>query len=181
MSQGSPVKEGEDAWPHILRVLEYLYIVSWGLSWLAAFSAMENARKKFEGIHESNFTELDVLTPLFISCQKACRWPQKVFEVIEAARVHKTKHPRFRKRLAYLCSTTIKLILWSLAAFYTGSYYYILLAFYGIMLIATWRVVSMTTKDEDWPPLRKAMLQEVKRTEDKLMELTRLACPPLRY
>ena len=180
MSKGSP-KEGEDAWPPILKILEYLYIISWALSWLAAFSAMENARKDYEGIHESNFTELDILTPLFISCQKACRWPQKVFEVIEASRVHKNQHPRFRKRLAYLCSTTIKLVLWSLAAFYTGSYYYVLIIFYGIMLVATWSVISMTTTDEDWPTLKKAMVQEVKTAEDKFTELTGLNLGSLRY
>ena len=176
-----PVKDAEDSWPPVLKVLEWMYMLSWILSWLAGFSAMEHARKKHEGLHHSNFDELDLLTPLFISCQKACRWPQKVFEATEAARVHSPGHPRFRKRLAYWASTTIKLVLWSAAAFYTWSYWYVLVVFYCIMVVSTVLVIRMTMKESDWPALRNAVEMEVKATTDNLLELTGLRAMSLRY
>jgi len=176
-----PVEDAEDSWPPVLKVLEWMYMFSWILSWLAAFSAMELARKHHEGVHNSNFATLDTLTPLFISCQKACRWPQKVFEATEAARVHSPGHPRFRKRLAYLMSTTIKLVLWSAAAFYTWDYWYVLVAFYVLMVFATITVVRMTMKEEDWPALQRAVEMEVRATTGNMMQFTRLKAESLRY
>ena len=166
-----PVQDAEDTWPPILKILEYLYISSWALSWLAAFSAMEHARKESEGMHASNFNKLDHLTPLFIACQKASRWPQKVFEVAESIRVHGQGHPRVRKRAAYLISTTIKFVLWSMAAIYTDEFAWILYTFFGITVVSTSLVIRLTEEDSKWPDVKEAMQQELKEAADRLVSI----------
>ena len=166
------MKDSEDNWPSALKALEWLYILSWVLSWLAAFSAMEHARKISSGIHKSELDELDTLTPLFIACQKSCRFPQKLFEAVEAIRVHGPAHKRFRKRLAYLASTSIKLVLWSAAAFYTGLYWEILIAFYCIGLFASYAVVTQTGKDDNWPGFKTIVTKEIGSIADELMSIT---------
>lgn len=167
------VKDSEDNWPSSLKALEWLYILSWVLSWLAAFSAMEHARKISSGTHNSELEELDTLTPLFIACQKSCRFPQKLFEAVEASRVHGPVHKRFRKRLAYLASTAIKLVLWSAAAFYTGLYWEILIVFYVIGIFASYAVVTQTEKDENWPGFNQMVKKEIRSIADEFMSSTR--------
>ena len=169
--EAPPVKDEEDSWPWILKLMEYLYISSWILSWLAAFSAMENARKASEGLHPSNFHELDLLTPLFIACQKASRWPQKVFEVAETVRVHGKGHPRVRKRMAYLVSTTIKFVLWSMAAIYTDKYVWILYIFFGITFVGTVMTLRLTEDESNWPHFKNAVQAEMRATTEGLVKL----------
>ena len=168
-----------DHFPIVMQILEFLYIATWTLSWLAAITSIEHSYRHNDADKdaEGEWGKIDQLTPLLIACQKTLRVPQKLIQVIECYRIHGgTKTSTFTaKRVVWGLSTLVKSAMWSVSAIYIGEG----LAALWIVYAITFLVAAMVwhgTRDKYWPTYMQLM-----SIAPEVKEALRAEFAPLRF
>lgn len=159
-NQIEPINDVVNHFPLVMQILEFLYMATWTLSWLAAITSIEHSYRHNDADKddEGQWGRIDQLTPLLIACQKTLRVPQKLIQVIECYRIHGgTKTSAFTaKRVVWGLSTLVKSALWSVSAIYIGEALAALWIVYAItFLVAV--MVWYGTKDTYWPTYEQLM------------------------